>query len=81
MNRFWDPKGKYKEGFLKEYKHWVLEISFLQHTLGCFIIFAKRNVERISELNNEELSELKTVMSEIEAAVTKEFKADRFNYL
>lgn len=81
MNRMWDKEGKYKEGFLKEYSHWVLEVSFLQHTLGCFIIFAKRNVERISELNNEELSELKTVMSEIEAAVTKEFKADRFNYL
>ena len=81
MNRVWDPQEKYKDGFLKEYNHWIIEVSFRQHTIGCYIIFAKRNVERISELNNEELSELKTVMSEIEAAVTKEFKADRFNYL
>jgi diadenosine tetraphosphate (Ap4A) HIT family hydrolase len=81
MNRSWDPQNKYKEGFLKEYKHWALEISFHQHTLGCFIIFAKRDIEKISELNDEELLEIKIVMAEIEPAITKAFQADRFNYL
>jgi len=83
MNRIWDPEGKYKEGFLKEYDNWVLEVSFRQHTLGCFIIFAKRKVERISELTIEEFAELKEVMLEIENALSsiETFKPKRFNYL
>src|SRR3990172_2932126 len=81
--RIWDPEGKYKEGFLKEYNHWVLELSFRQHTLGCFIIFAKRKVERMSKLDNSELIELRYVMSTIEEALSsvEAFKPDRFNYL
>ena len=65
-NRIWDPEGKYQVGFLKEYKHWVLEISFRQHTLGCFIIFAKRKIENISALQKEELEELPLVINAIE---------------
>ncbi len=83
FERFWDPEGKYKEGFLKGYKHWVLEVSYRQHTLGCYIIFAKRQgVERISELDDEELINLRKVMKEIEGALQKieVFKPDKFNY-
>ena len=83
MNRVWDPQEKYKDGFLKEYNHWIIEVSFRQHTIGCYIIFAKRNVERISELNKDELSELSKAMGEIENTLIQisEFKPDRFNYL
>lgn len=81
MKRYWDPEGKYKDAFLKEYNHWILEISFRQHTLGCFIIFAKRDVEKISELENRELVELKQVMEDIEDALVNKFKPERFNYL
>ncbi|OGH77490.1 MAG: hypothetical protein A2301_01645 [Candidatus Magasanikbacteria bacterium RIFOXYB2_FULL_40_13] len=82
LNRFWDKNNKYTEGFLKEYKHWVLEVSYRQHTLGCYIIFAKRPVEKISELENQEINELKDVMGEIETTLLKidMFKPDRFNY-
>lgn len=81
--RIWDKEDRYKDGFVKEYNSWILEVSFRQHTLGCFIIFAKRSVERISELENDEIIELKTVMSELEATLSKieDFKPDRFNYL
>lgn len=81
--RIWDVEGKYKEGFVKEYKHWVLEVSFRQHTLGCFIIFAKRDIEEISELKNSELIELKKVMNDFETTLSdiEAFKPDRFNYL
>ncbi len=81
--RIWDPEGKYKEFFVKEYRHWVLDVSGRQHTLGCFIIFAKRKVERISELTNDEIIELKFVMKELETILSKinNFKPDRFNYL
>jgi diadenosine tetraphosphate (Ap4A) HIT family hydrolase len=84
VNRFWDKEGKYKEGFLKEYSHWVLEVSYRQHTLGSFIIFCKRQgVERISQLTDEEVKELRNVMKEIEETLSKidGFKPDRFNYL
>jgi len=79
----WDKNNKYTEGFLKEYNHWVLEVSYRQHTLGCYIIFAKRSVEKISELKTEEIDELKDVMAEIEDTLSKIdiFKPDRFNYL
>jgi diadenosine tetraphosphate (Ap4A) HIT family hydrolase len=81
--RIWDPEEKYSQGFLKEYHHWVVEVSYRQHTLGCFIIFAKRKIEKISELSDEEAIELKVVMKEIETTMSEvpEFKPDRFNYL
>jgi diadenosine tetraphosphate (Ap4A) HIT family hydrolase len=81
--RVWDPGGKYKDGFLKEYKYWILEVSFRQHTLGCFIIFCKRNIEKISQLSIGELGELKKVMSKMENTLSslKAFHPDRFNYL
>lgn len=81
VNRSWDKDNKYTEGFLKEYTHWVIEVSYRQHTLGCFIIFAKRTVERISELTTEEIDELKNVMKEAEEAISSAFQPDRFNYL
>lgn len=83
VNRIWDPENKYKDAVIKEYKYWVVEMSFRQHTFGCFIIFAKRNVQKISELDNTELSNLRDVMKEIEKVLDKnpDFKPDRFNYL
>lgn len=81
MIRHWDPQGNYKGGFLKEYDHWVLEVNHRQHTLGSFIIFAKRKVENYSDLNKSELNELVKVMKEIESALTKLFNPGRFNYL
>lgn len=83
MNKPWDKENKYAEGFLKEYDHWVLEVNYKQPTLGTLIIISKSMVEKVSELNNEELLELKTVMSELEETLSKidVFKPDRFNYL
>lgn len=83
LNRSWDPENKYTEGFLKEYQHWAVEVSYRQHTLGCFIIFAKRSIEKFSELNDEELIELKSIMKAVETIMSRisEFKPDRYNYL
>lgn len=83
MNRFWDPKDKYKGAVLKEFVHWMLEVSFLQHTFGNYIVFCKREcVQKISELKDEELLELKQVFKEIETALLENptFKPIRFNY-
>lgn len=84
MKRFWDPENRYTDAVLKEYKHWVLETSYHQHTLGCYVVFFKRkNVEKLSALKDKEFLELKTVLKEIEKALLKNktFKPDRFNYL
>jgi diadenosine tetraphosphate (Ap4A) HIT family hydrolase len=82
-DRFWDPEGKYLDGFIKEYNSWILEISFRQHTLGCYIIFSKEKVEKISSLSSDAIQELKIVMGEIESTLQQipDFYPDRFNYL
>lgn len=82
INRIWDVSKQYTEGFLKEYNHWVWEVSYRQHTLGAFIIFAKRPVERFSQLSTEEMGSLASVMDDIEKTLSKieSFKPDRFNY-
>lgn len=83
FTRLWDPDHKYSAGVVKEYTHWVHEVSFRQHTLGSCILFAKRSVEKISDLNDEELLELKHVMRELEQAFTniEAFQPNRVNYL
>ena len=83
VNRIWDKKNKYTQGFLKEYQYWALEVSYRQHTLGSYIVFCKREIEKISELTSEEILELGVVMREIENTLLNinSFKPDRFNYL
>ncbi|MFA6295827.1 MAG: hypothetical protein WC663_00560 [Patescibacteria group bacterium] len=83
FKRFYDPKNKYSKGILKEYKYWIAEVSYHQHTFGNYIIFCKRKgVEKISELKDKELLEFKKVCKEIENALSKNkiFKPQRFNY-
>ncbi len=83
MKRFWDKNKEYLDGELKEYKFWSLEVSYKQHTFGNFIIFCKRKgVEKLSELSDKEILELKEVMQEIELALiqNKTFNPIRFNY-
>lgn len=83
VTRFWDKDNKYEGAVLREYKHWVLEVSYRQHTFSCYIVFCKREgVEKISELSMDEFIELKQVFKEIENALLKNssFRPDRFNY-
>lgn len=82
-DRFWDKENKFINGFLKEYNNWVLEVNYRQHTLGCYIILCKRNIEKITDLAVEELVELTSVMKEMETALltNDQFKPDRFNYM
>lgn len=81
--RIWDPNGRYPDGSLRAYDHWSLEISYRQHTLGAYILFARRPVERISELGSAELADLACAMGEMERALAAHsgFRPDRLNYL
>lgn len=81
--RFWDPDNRYPDALLKMYQHWAVEVSYRQHTLGSFILFARRpGIERLSELRPEETAELTQVMQIMERTLQEAagFRADRFNY-
>ncbi len=81
--RHYDPKNVYEGALLKEYEHWNLEVSWRQHTLGCFIIFSKRQDVRLeSQLTTYELYEKQLVMRDMEAALVRHplFRPDHFNY-
>jgi diadenosine tetraphosphate (Ap4A) HIT family hydrolase len=83
--RHWDPEKKFEGAVLKVYEHWVLEVSWQQHTLGCYIIFCRREGVRLqSSLTDKELEQLKIVMGEIESALrfsSGKFLPHHFNYL
>lgn len=83
INRIWDPKNLFTGAVLKEYSSWVLELSYNQHTLGSYILFCKRSIEKTSELATDELENLRFAMHEIEKTLTsiETFKPDRFNYM
>jgi diadenosine tetraphosphate (Ap4A) HIT family hydrolase len=83
QQRIWDPDNAYPGGYLKSYRFWTAEISYRQHTLGSFIIFANRSVEKMSDLTAEEITELPLVMKDIEGALADipVLRPDRFNYL
>lgn len=82
--RHWDPKKQFEGAVLKVYEHWVLEVSWQQHTLGNFIIFCRREGVRLqSQLEDIESVELKKVMDYIERALrwSDAFRPHHFNYL
>ena len=83
VQRPWDPQRKYEGAVLKVYEHWCLEVSFLQHTPGSFVIFSRHSVERFSQLSAAALAELGKVTGEMEEALAHvlHLQPDRFNYL
>lgn len=82
IKRIWDPKNTYKEGFLKSYNYWTLEVSFRQHTPGCFIIFYNNKADKIREVKPAALKELILVMKEVETTLINipGLAPDKFNY-
>ena len=81
-NRPWDPENNFPNAVIAESNYWVSEISYRQHTLGCFIIFCKRNVTHISDLSDEEMVDLKHAMKNMENRLSKSpnFQPDWINY-
>lgn len=81
MNRIWDPENKYTNGVIEEYQFWVAEVSYRQHTLGAYIIFAKGDIQRFSDLQMDQLCELTVVMKDIEGRLETLFQPDLYNYM
>lgn len=83
VDRHWDPEYAYPGAVLKTYPHWCLEVSYRQHTLASYVIFCRRkDVRLITDLQDDELVSLKSVMAEIELALKAHpmFRPDHFNY-
>lgn len=81
--RHWDPEKRFEGAVIKIYEHWVLEVSWQQHTLACFILFCRHEKIRLqSELSDGALRDLRRAMREIEVGLRKSpFAPDHFNYL
>lgn len=59
---------------LKEFKHWKVVLRKKQITLGSFLFLLNRKIESISELNNEELIELKIIIAWYERKIKNLYK-------
>ena len=84
MFRHYDPQDRYVGGVLKVYDHWVLEVSWRQHTLASFVIFFRRpGVRLLSELMDGEYLRLKEVMRDMERALRSHphIAPDHIDYL
>jgi diadenosine tetraphosphate (Ap4A) HIT family hydrolase len=66
---------------LKEYRYWTLSIAESQNLLGWSHAFLKRHVLFFEELTDEEIIELKKVISDLKFTLNKIFKPDWFNVM
>lgn len=75
-----DPE--YIPQIIKEYTYWTLSLNADQHYLGRAYAWLVREggMQRFSEITDEEMAELRIVMREYEAAMTKLWQPDFMNY-
>ena len=66
---------------INDYKYWSWCLRENQVTLGSSVLLNKACKKSFGELSNEELLELRDVISNIEYAISKEFNYDKINYL
>lgn len=76
MNKF-DPANN----AVKEFKHWIVTLREKQVTLGACIFTLKRNAANMSDVNEDEATELMSVFSWYEARMRTLFGAEKFNYV
>lgn len=65
--------------WIKKFKYWNLHVCWFQHTLGTLGIIMKRHIEKFSELNKEEFTELCEIIKLSEKALDETFKPDWYN--
>lgn len=76
MNKFGPEKNT-----VKEFEHWIVTLREKQVTLGACIFTLKRNVASMSEINEDEATELNLVFSWYESKMKLLFGAEKFNYV
>lgn len=80
MNEF---KSKFKtdEFLIYESKYWIWSLRPVQATIGAGVLSLKRECPVLSELNQEEFSDLNDIIKVIEITLKKTFNYDIMNYL
>jgi len=75
--------SEYVPRILKEYRHFILLLSSDQHYLGRSLAWLSRSgeMQRFSQLTEEEIKELQGITSAYEKAVEALWQADHMNYL
>lgn len=74
-------KFKIEELLILETEHWIWSLRPVQATLGAGILSLKRECTALSELNQEEFSDLNNIIKGIEITLKKAFNYDIMNYL
>lgn len=74
-------KFKTDEFLIYESKYWVWSLRPVQATIGAGVLSLKRECPVLSELNQEEFSDLNDIIKVIEITLKKTFNYDIMNYL
>ena len=74
-------KFGYPDSVIKSYQHWSILLRSQQATLGSLILGAHSQAEAFSDLPQEAMTELSTIIKHIETRLTHCFNYDKINYL
>ncbi|MCL4807724.1 MAG: HIT family protein [Thermoanaerobaculia bacterium] len=74
-------KFGYPENLLAEYEHWAVLLRPKQVTAGSLVLACTDAIEKVPDLSIEAFAELKTVTTDLEAALRSAFAFDKINYL
>ncbi|MDD5192949.1 MAG: HIT family protein [Candidatus Nanoarchaeia archaeon] len=66
---------------IKEYPHWIAEVSDSLTPIGWIYIILKRHAEYFNELTDKELIEIKKIIGELKKMLVRAFKPDWFNVM
>lgn len=74
-------KFGYPDTLVRSYEHWVVLLRPQQATLGALILACTESVEAFSDVSAAAMSELGTVISNIESTLSARFDYQKINYL
>lgn len=74
-------KFRISELTIKEYENWLLLTRTNQCTLGSLVLISKSGTTEFGDISAEELSEMGSIIKEIEDKLKLAFNWDKMNYL
>lgn len=80
MSNF-NNKFKTRKLLIYETDYWIWSLRPVQATLGAGVLSLKRECQVLSDMNQEEFSDLNNVIKVIELTLKKTFNYDIMNYL
>lgn len=74
-------KFEYPQSEIKHFEHWSVLLRPKQVTLGSLILIERSDATAFSELTDAAMTELTTVIRDIEVCLKSAFDYDKINYL